>query len=63
MTKADLKRYLVEEAEYSQTKVDQMDAWDMIDAWLEYNGIIGYTHELLMVIEASEYFGKIKIHQ
>lgn len=63
MTKQDLKNYLIEEAEYSQEAVDRMDAWDMIDAWLEWNGIIGYTHELLMIIEASEYFGRIKVNR
>ena len=46
-----------------QEAVDRMDAWDMIDAWLEWNGIIGYTHELLMIIEASEYFGRIKVNR
>lgn len=53
MTKQDLKNYLIEEAEYSQARVDAMDAWDMIDAYLRYEGLIGWTSTIIDVIEAA----------
>lgn len=53
MTKQDLKNYLIEEAEYSQAQVDAMDAQDMIDAYLIYEGLIGWTSTIIDVIEAA----------
>lgn len=53
MTKADLKRYLIEEAEYRPSQVDNMDAYDMIDAYLRYEGIVGYTGSIIEVVEAA----------
>lgn len=53
MTKQDLKNYLIEEAEYSQERVDAMDAWDMIDAYLKYEGLCGWTSTIIEVIEAA----------
>ena len=53
MTKQDLKNYLIEEAEYSQERVDAMDAWDMIDAYLKYEGLCGWTDTIIEVIQAA----------
>lgn len=40
MDKNDLMKYLVEEAE-------------LLDHWLEYNGICGFTEDIKDVIEAA----------
>ena len=53
MTKQDLKNYPIEEAEYSQAQVDAMSAWDMIDAYLRYEGLISWTDTIINVIEAA----------
>lgn len=53
MTKADLKCYLIEEAEYKPSQVDNMDTYDMIDAYLRYEGIVGYTDDIIEVVEAA----------
>lgn len=53
MTYEKLKEYLVNEAEYSEETVNNMDGWDLLDAWLSYNGIIGYTSDVISVVEAA----------
>ena len=53
MTKQDLKNYLIDEAEYSQAQVDEMNAYDMIDAYLENEGLIYWTSTIIDVIEAA----------
>ncbi len=39
MDKNDLMKYLVEEAEYSEGDVAEMTNTELLDHWLEYNGI------------------------
>ena len=53
MTKEDLKDYLIEEAEYSEEDVNNMDAEELVNAWLTWNGIIGYTSDVLKVVAAA----------
>ena len=52
MTRTDLIAYLVNEAEYSSEQVARMSNIEMLDAWLEYNGIVGYTYDIIEVLEA-----------
>lgn len=51
MTKKELKEYLVDEAEYSEKYVENMSDYELFDAWLKYNGIIGYTCDIIDVVE------------
>lgn len=53
MDKNDLMKYLVEEAEYSEGDVAEMTNMELLDHWLEYNGIYGYTEDIKDVIEAA----------
>lgn len=46
----DLDKYLVEECEYRPQRVANMSAYDKVDAWLKWEGIIGYTDEILRII-------------
>ena len=55
MTKEELKDYLINEADYGKEEVNIMSPYQMIHAWLISNEIIGYTSEILDVIEASNY--------
>ena len=52
MKKAELRAYLADEAEYSEEDIDSMTDYEMLDAWLIYNGIVGYTEELIDVLSA-----------
>lgn len=51
MTKDELIMYLIEEAEYPVWKVNNMTNRELLDAYLKYNGIIGFTDEILNLIE------------
>lgn len=53
MSKKELDTYLVEEAEYSEEEVKNMDAYDKIDAWLKYNGIIGFTSDIIQLVRVA----------
>ena len=47
MTKEELKQYLIEEAEYSEARVNSMDAKELFDKYLRWNGIHGYTDVII----------------
>lgn len=47
MTKEELKKYLIEEAEYKESRVNDMDAYELFDKYLQWNGIIGYTEDII----------------
>ena len=49
-TKEDLKEYLEEEAEYTFEEVEEMNDFELLDAYLEWNGIIGYTTDILEAV-------------
>lgn len=53
MDKNDLMKYLVEEAECSESEVAEMTNTELLDNWLMYNGIFGYTEDIKDVIEAA----------
>ena len=58
MTKEELKEYLVYEAEYSQEEVDNMSDYELVDNYLIYEGIIGYTQDILDVVAAAFGFNR-----
>lgn len=53
MDKNDLMKYLVEEAEYSESEVAEMTNTELLYHWLEYNGICGFTEDIKGVIKAA----------
>lgn len=53
MDKDELKQYLIDEAEHTESEVNEMDSTDLLDSWLQYNSIIGYTDDIKDVIEAA----------
>lgn len=58
MTKDELKDYLIDECEYSFEEVEEMSDYEMFDNYLTYNGIIGYTDDIVSVYKAA--FGENK---
>lgn len=58
MTKEELKEYLVEEAEYSQEEVDNMSNYELVDNYLTYEGIVGYTQDILDAVAAAFGFNR-----
>ena len=53
MTKGELQNYLIEEAEYEEEEVLAMSDYELVDNYLIYNGIIGYTGDIIDVIKAA----------
>lgn len=53
MDKNDLMEFLVVEAECNESEVAEMTNTELLDSWLMYNGIFGYTEDIKDVIEAA----------
>lgn len=51
--KQDLLDWLVDECKYTTEEVENMSSYELVKAWLEYEGIIGYTSMILEVIECA----------
>lgn len=50
MTKKELKEYLVDVAEYSEEHVSTMSDFELLDSWLKWNGIIGFTYDIIDIV-------------
>lgn len=53
MTQDDLRDYLVTEAEYDVEEAENLNSYELVMAWLEWNGIIGFTSDILDVVAAA----------
>lgn len=53
MDKNDLMEFLVVEAECNESEVAEMTNTELLDHWLEYSGICGFTEDIKDVIEAA----------
>lgn len=49
----DLDKYLVEECGYTPMRVADMTPYEKVDAWLKYEGISGYTDDILKVVSIA----------
>ena len=52
-TLEDLKNYLIEEADYDLTQLNNMTREELFDAYLTWNGIIGYTQDIIEAYKAA----------
>lgn len=50
MTRAELEEYLIDEAEYDVDEITEMSDRGLLNAWLTYNGIIGFTDDIIDVV-------------
>ena len=46
----DLKNDLIDYCECTEEEVAEMNRYEMVDEWLKYNGIIGYTNDIIKVL-------------
>lgn len=53
MTNEELRDYLVTEADWDVEEAENLTSEELVKAWLEYNGIIAYTDEILEVVAAA----------
>lgn len=47
----ELKEELINTGDYTQEEVDQMDVYELFDNILNWNGIIGYTEDIISWIQ------------
>ena len=46
----ELKSELIDYCEFTEEDVDGMTRYEMVDAWLKYNGIIGFTDDIIKML-------------
>ena len=49
-TLEDLKNYLIEEAEMKPAKAEAMDSRELVEAYCQWNGLIGFADEIIDVV-------------
>ncbi len=47
MSKDEIKTILIYDAEYAPEKVENMTQFELLDAYLKWEGIIGYTRDII----------------
>lgn len=52
MNKKMLQDFLINEAEYDEEDVLSWDAYELIDRWLRYEGIIGWTDDIISTVKS-----------
>lgn len=50
MMKDDIISVLIDDAEYDEQEVMEMSNYELIDAWLTWEGIIGYTEDIISAV-------------
>lgn len=53
MTKEELKERLLETGEYTQEQVDRMKSYELLNAILTWEGICGYTRDIINWVNAA----------
>ena len=53
MNKKQLQDFLIDEAEYDEEDVLSWDAYELIDRWLRYEGIIGWTDDIISTVKGK----------
>ena len=53
MTKEELKAYLVSEEAETEEAVESMSNWDLFDRFLTWNGLIGWTDDIIDAYKAA----------
>ncbi len=49
MTKDEIKGYLIDNTDYTEEEVEQMTPFQLVDAYISYNGVIGFTEDFVDV--------------
>ena len=53
MTKEELKAYLISEGAETEEAVESMSDWDLFDRYLTWNGLIGWTDNIIDAYKAA----------
>lgn len=60
-TKQDIIDYLVRESDgqFKEEELQKKDGFGLVEAYLEWEGIIGYTTDIINVVRASNVLNEI----
>lgn len=53
----DLKEYLIDEAEYDADYVESLLPLELVDTYLQYNGVCNFTEDILNLVKVAYNLG------
>lgn len=53
----ELKEYLIDEAEYDADYVESLSPLELIDTYLQYNGVCNFTEDILNLVKVAYNLG------
>lgn len=54
-TRQDIIDYLVRQSDgqWTEQKLEKMDAYELLDTYFKWEGLIGFTNDIIAVVKAS----------
>lgn len=53
----ELKEYLIDEAEYDANYVESLSPLELVDTYLQYNGVCNFTEDILNLVKVAYNLG------
>lgn len=53
----ELKEYLIDEAEYDADYVESLSPLELVDTYLQYNGVCNFTENILNLVKVAYNLG------
>lgn len=53
----ELKEYLIDEAEYDADYVESFSPLELVDTYLQYNGVCNFTEDILNLVKVAYNLG------
>lgn len=53
----ELKEYLIDEAEYDAGYVESLSPLELVDTYLQYNGVYNFTEDILNLVKVAYNLG------
>lgn len=53
----ELKEYLIDEAEYDADYIENLSPLDLVDTYLQYNGVCNFTEDILNLVKVAYNLG------
>lgn len=53
----ELKEYIIDEAEYDADYVENLSPLELVDTYLQYNGVCNFTEDILNLVKVAYNLG------
>lgn len=53
----ELKEYLIDEAEYDADYIESLSPLELVDTYLQYNGVCNFTEDILNLVKVAYNLG------